>query len=73
MVDFDFAQLNKTVASAKSNIAKAATAAELGSAICSVWAKVRKYVVLASNVPVIGKFIKPLIEVLDALCPQPKS
>ncbi|HET6256212.1 MAG TPA: hypothetical protein VFE32_19195 [Puia sp.] len=73
MVDFDFAQMNQTVASAKSTIAKATTAAELGSAICSVWAKVRKYVVWASNLPILGKFIKPLIEVLDVLCPQVKG
>ncbi|MGC4232498.1 MAG: hypothetical protein QM594_05910 [Niabella sp.] len=37
--------------------------------ICAVWRKARPYVRLAEAIPVAGRFIKLLADVLDTICP----
>jgi len=67
---FDFSTLETHLKSAKANIAGAKTAAEIGKEICSIWQKIRKFVVLAENIPFVGKYITILVELLDSICPS---
>lgn len=68
MANYDLASLAATTESAKTALASAKTAADVQSSVCSVWSKVRKFVVIAESFPVVGNFIKMLADVLDALC-----
>jgi hypothetical protein len=72
MANFNFDELNAHKDRAKAAIAKAASAADVKSEICQVWQKIRKFVVLAENVPVVGKYIRILVELLDTLCGAPQ-
>jgi hypothetical protein len=73
MANFNFDQLNSRNAQAKANIANAASVTDVTSEICSVWASVRKYVILAENIPVVGKFITIIADLLDSLCPTSQT
>jgi hypothetical protein len=69
MANVNFQALVAQNTTAKENIAKAASVADVTSEICKVWSSIRKYVVLAENIPVVGKFITILADLLDSLCP----
>jgi hypothetical protein len=69
MANFNFDALTAQSENAKTNIAKAANVTDVTSEICNVWSSVRKYVILAENIPVVGKFITIIADLLDSLCP----
>jgi hypothetical protein len=69
MANFNFSELNTHKEAAKANIASAQSVGDVTTGICSVWSKVRKYVILAENIPFIGKFITIIADLLDSLCP----
>jgi hypothetical protein len=68
MANFDFDQLSAQNETAKADIASAANADDIKAAICKVWSKIGKYVKLADVIPVAGKFITILADLLDSLC-----
>lgn len=68
MANFNFDELYTHTQKAKANIAKAESVADIKDQICQVWSKIRKFVVLAENIPIIGKYIKILADLLDSLC-----
>ncbi len=68
MVNFDFDSLHAHASTAKAGIATAASAADVKTQICAIWSKIGKYVKLAENIPVVGKFIKILADLLDTIC-----
>lgn len=68
MANFNFEEFKAETTAAKAAIAKAQDIADVKTQICSVWSKIRKYVIWAENVPVAGKFIVILAELLDAIC-----
>lgn len=65
---FDFDGLAAQNETAKAAISGATTADDVKTAICNVWSKVRTYVIWAENVPVIGKFVTILADLLDSIC-----
>ncbi len=68
MANFNFEQLATQVKASQNNFTSAKSATDIKSEICSVWSKIGKYVKLAEAVPVVGKFITILAELLDSLC-----
>jgi len=66
MANFNFDQLTTV----RANLVGAATPQAALGEICKVWGSIRKFVVLAENIPVVGKYITILVELLDALCPN---
>lgn len=68
MASFDFAALQAEVEGARKGIASAASATDIKEKICGVWSKIRKYVKLAENIPIIGKYISLLSSLLDSVC-----
>lgn len=68
MASFNFDEFKTSTVATKANIAKAVSPADVKAEICSVWSKIRKYVIWAENVPIAGKFIVVLADVLDAIC-----
>lgn len=71
MVNFDFNELDTHTQKAKAMFTStSASATDIKSQICNVWSKIGKYVRLASNIPIIGKFILVLVDLLDTICGQ---
>ncbi len=68
MMNFNFDELKASNANAKANIAKAKDIGDVTTEICNVWSKIRKYVILAENIPFIGKFVTILADLLDSIC-----
>jgi hypothetical protein len=68
MPNFNFEELQDHSTTARLNIASAKSADDVKTQICNIWSKIGKYVKLAEAVPVIGKFIKILAELLDSVC-----
>ncbi|MBK7853691.1 MAG: hypothetical protein IPJ79_01160 [Bacteroidetes bacterium] len=68
MANFDFNELTNHVEGTKSSIATARSAEDVKAKICAVWKKIRRFVILAEAVPIVGKFIKILADLLDSLC-----
>lgn len=71
MANFNFDELDTHTQRAKANFAQAKNAGEIKVEICQVWSKIRKFVVLAENIPIVGKYIKILADLLDSLCGSP--
>jgi hypothetical protein len=67
--NYDFPALKSQAETAKTNIANATTVDDVKTQICGVWSKVRTYVIWAEAVPVVGKFVTVLADVLDTICP----
>jgi hypothetical protein len=70
MLNFNFDELSAHSLSAQAKIAGAENVTDVKTEICTVWAKIRKFVVLAENIPVVGKFITILVQLLDSICPS---
>jgi hypothetical protein len=68
MMKFDFNKLAAKSEAAKAKIAKAATAADVKSAICDVWNSVSSAVKKLENWPFVGKYVTILADVLDSIC-----
>lgn len=66
--NFDFDGLVAQNETAKANIAGATSVNDIKTEICNIWAKARPYVIWAENIPVIGKFITILADLLDSIC-----
>ncbi|HWY33870.1 MAG TPA: hypothetical protein VNX68_04445 [Nitrosopumilaceae archaeon] len=70
MLNFNFDELTTRAQSAQTKIAGAQNVTDVKTEICNVWGKIRKFVVLAENIPVVGKFITILVQLLDSICPS---
>jgi len=68
MLNFNFEEFQVQTLNAQKSIASAKSATDVISEICNVWSKIRKYVILTYNIPVVGKFIKILGDLLDTIC-----
>jgi len=68
MVNFNFDELTAKTAAAKARIADAASIDDVKTEICKVWGSIGKYVKLAEVIPVAGKFIIILADLLDSIC-----
>lgn len=67
--NFDFKTFLEADASvARNNIAAAESVADVKEQICKVWRKIRKFVKMAEVVPIVGKFITILADLLDTIC-----
>jgi hypothetical protein len=64
----NIAQLAKATEVAKANIATAASVADVKTEICNIWNQVKQYVIWAENVPVVGKYITILADLLNSIC-----
>lgn len=69
MINFDFKALEIDVATAKSALSSKKDLAGGLEKLCEVWKKIGKFVRLLSNVPVIGKYVSILADLLDSICP----
>lgn len=67
MINFNFDDLQKDIQSSKT--AFAANAAIGDTRLCEVWRKIRKFIAPLQSLPVVGKFVAILVEVLDSICP----
>ncbi len=68
MANFNFDQLKTAAVTAKANIAGASSAADIKTEICNIWSKIKKYVKLLEVVPIVGKFVTILADLLDSFC-----
>jgi hypothetical protein len=68
MANFNFDQFAADSTKAKANIATAASITDVTTEICKVWSSIRRYVILAENIPFVGKFITILADLLDTIC-----
>lgn len=68
MASFNFDEFNTRAVAAKATIASTENIEDIKAEICTVWSKIRKFVIAAEVVPVAGKFITILAELLDAIC-----
>lgn len=68
MLNFDFEAFKPKAETAKAAIATPASIGDLKTQICAVWSQIGKFVRLATGIPVIGKFIAILVELLDTIC-----
>jgi hypothetical protein len=66
--NYDFDGLAAQNETAKATVAGASSADDVKTAICNIWSKVRSYVIWAENIPVIGKFVTILADLLDSIC-----
>jgi hypothetical protein len=66
--NFDFAALQTHAESAKLRVAEAKTAGDIKAEICALWSKIGKFVKMAEVVPIIGKFVTIIANLLDSLC-----
>jgi len=64
----DLAKFQTSVDSAKATLANAKTALDVKSQICKIWGEIGKYVKLAEPLPIVGKYITLLANLLDGLC-----
>lgn len=68
MINFNFADIQKDVNDAKASFA--ASAFPASNKLCDVWRKIRRFIKPLSHLPVVGKFVAILVEVLDSICPS---
>jgi len=68
MANFDFSELQTHTEKAKANIVAAKSVADVKTEICNVWSKIGKYVKMAEVIPIVGKFITVLANLLDSIC-----
>lgn len=68
MAGFNFDELHTHREAASANIMSAQSVGDVTTEICGVWKKIRKFVILAENIPFIGKFITILAQLLDSIC-----
>jgi len=66
----EFPGVASSAKTASANIAAATSVADIKTEICTIWSKIRKYVILAEALPVAGQYIKLLADLLDDICPQ---
>ena len=70
MINFDFSEIEAYAQSAQESINFSNSAVDIRTQICSVWSKIRRYVKWAEAVPVAGKYITILVNLMDSICPQ---
>lgn len=73
MANFNFEEMNVATTAAKANFTAAASASDIAGEICRVWSKIGRFVKLAEAIPVVGKFITILADLLDSLCKVAKN
>ncbi len=67
--NFDFKAFQEAEAfTAQKKIAAAESVSDVKEQICKVWRKIRKFVKMAEVVPIVGKFITILADLLDTIC-----
>jgi hypothetical protein len=68
MINFDFEDLQKDIQTSKK--AFAANASIGDTRLCQVWQKIGKFIRPLTVLPLVGKFVAILVEVLDSVCPR---
>lgn len=69
MINFDFKALENQKTHAVSMIsAKDVSAGDIKNQICDIWKKIGKFIKLLKNVPIIGKYVTILCDLLDSIC-----
>ncbi len=68
MARLNLDDLQNSVNKSKVNIAVAKNAGDIKTEICSVWSKIKPFIVAAEAIPFVGKYLKILAELLDSLC-----
>ena len=68
MLNFDFSAFEKQAAGVNAAIATTGSVADIKTQICSIWSKIGKFVKLAASIPVVGKYISILADLLDTIC-----
>ena len=69
MINFDFQALENQKTHAVSMIsAKDVSAGDVKKQICDIWKKIGKYIRPLKVLPIVGKFIAILCDVLDSIC-----
>lgn len=68
MIAFDITALHSDILAAEVLISSADSVEEMRSRICVIWGKLRKFIKIAENIPVTGKYISLLSSLLDAIC-----
>jgi hypothetical protein len=68
MINFKFEDLETDIQTSKKAFAANATIAD--SRLCEIWRKIRKFIKPLVSLPVVGKFVAILVEVLDSICPS---
>lgn len=69
MINFDFSSINEDVSAAQKSFATRENLAGSIEKLCSIWKKIRPFIKLLEKLPVVGKFVVILANVLDAICP----
>ncbi len=70
MLNFDFKSIEPHVAHAKAALSTRGEGLSGGlDKLCEVWKKIGKFIKLLEKVPVIGKYVSILAEILDSICP----
>lgn len=70
MINFDFKSLESDAATAKAFLSSKKDLAGGLEKLCAVWHKIGKFVKLLEKVPVIGKYVGILADLLDSICPE---
>lgn len=70
MINFDFSSIDEHVAAAQKSFMARENLGDGIEKLCAIWGKIRPFVKLLENVPIVGKFIVILANVLDSICPQ---
>ncbi|MBS1687752.1 MAG: hypothetical protein JSS96_03445 [Bacteroidetes bacterium] len=69
MASFDFEQIKTEMQTSKNVLVSPnATTADIKEKICTIWGKIRRFIILLENIPVAGKFVQILVELLDSIC-----
>jgi len=68
MANYNFNELQTHVAAANAKIASAKNATDVKQEICKIWNKIKPYIKLLEAVPIVGKFVTILAQLLDAIC-----
>jgi hypothetical protein len=68
MAKLNLAELQNSIGKSRDNIAAATSAGDIKAEICSVWSKIKPFIIAAEAIPFVGKYLKLLAELLDSLC-----
>ncbi|MGN6435119.1 MAG: hypothetical protein ACTHMM_01250 [Agriterribacter sp.] len=68
MINFNFEELEKDIKKTKTAFASSTSLTD--SKICEIWRKIRKFIKPLTALPIVGKFVSILVDLLDSICPS---
>lgn len=68
MMTMNMDTMQADVEIARTKAVQASSGADVRGAICEFWSKYGKFIKIATKVPVVGKYVQALADLLDALC-----